>query len=158
MTLQNYFVRTDRSLVIGEVNQNVIALHGRSESELICTHIEEYFSPINLFESHYRVSYLNLQLNIVTTSLSNGFAFVLVDVKESTHDIDQLSYIELALASSEIGVWSYEPSTDKFQCNHTFQRLIGLPIDSNITLSRLLALVHKDDRELFQYFFRKMFT
>lgn len=153
MISPNYFIRTNKNLVITEVNHYVVALLGRSESELLGTHIEEYFSPINLSESSYKVSYLNLQFNLVTASISCGFAFFLVDINEPATNIEEVGYVELALASSEIGVWSYQPSEDKFQCNQTFRRIIGLPIDNNITLSRLLALVYKDDRELFPVFF-----
>ncbi|WP_428664280.1 PAS domain S-box protein [Runella sp.] len=78
---------------------------------------------------------------LVTCTETTEKVINLKNLKESNHQL------EFAIEAAELGMWDYNPVTDKFTANNRLKEWFGLPPETEIGLPVALAAIADKDRE-----------
>ena len=73
----------------------------------------------------------------------------ITEQRQARRALDKASErLKLALDAARLGDWSWDPQTDVVTMSETAANLFGIPPGTNMTRTRMLGLLHVDDREL----------
>ena len=111
MVSPSYFIRTDHDLSIIEASEEASSLLGLSYKNLIGQCLSSLIKPLEVNKPRFILDYLSESFDVTCTSVSDGFVFVLTKRSGDFLVNNKIDFIQLALDSSEIGVWYYQPDT-----------------------------------------------
>ena len=63
--------------------------------------------------------------------------------KKNEESENQLSF---AIAATELGIWDYNPLTNKYKTNERVKQWFGLPVEEEVDMSKAILLVAENDR------------
>lgn len=89
-----------------------------------------------------------------------GFVGTSADITEGVEAERKLkeasTRLSTAVELARLGICEYDPSTKIITCDDRAKEILGVLGDESLTLSRLLELVHPEDRELIKSHIRRM--
>lgn len=95
-----------------------------------------------------------------------GYLLILQDQTREREDAERLKRMlaELsdarerlleAQAVAHLGSWDCDHQADRFECSGEWYRIVGRPLGTEVKLATLLAIIHPEDLEGFEAFFRR---